>query len=62
MSAEEPTAQTLKAEMEKRPTLDAFFTRNPVEVDWPTLVARERDNRALFIAKGEMVRTPKDEE
>lgn len=62
MKAPTPTAQELKTEMAKAPSLDQFFVNNPKSIDMEALMNRHRQDRAVFISKGEMTRTPKDEE
>lgn len=53
-AAANPTGQELVSEMAKTPTIDEFFLRNPQgfgQADYQALVARQRDERALFITK-----------
>lgn len=59
------TAQDLMKEMAKAPTLDRFFLDNPKEMSderLQELVDHHREERAIFIAKGETTREEKTDE
>lgn len=59
------TAQEHMTDMTAETSLNEFFLRNPKDItdaDLSRLVARARDDRALFIAKGETTRREKDDE
>ncbi len=56
-----PTAPEIIDQMVEEPTLDEFFDRDPITVDYPALIKRSRADRAAFIKAGDEKKYGKEE-